>query len=233
MRYPLKLAESDGCACNHAPQCTSGYLAYLDGSTVLIGLYMIDMIPAYDGSNPSSCFVSSCSNTTPLTGWQNLTPVEILLTALSSLIRVPSETPPPYNARDDPFNDRGGGWGCNTFVPLLRGDGTKIASTGDIFDQPPGGINCIRGKLADHVGDHLLLSSEGAVLVIYPGTESSYPRPPQSLNNSDDGVSYKSNATLNFPDDPSPTLSNFDVSLILITSSFFLRLWNTAPPHIS
>ena len=148
MRYPLKLAESNGCACNHAPQCISGYLAYLDGSTVLIGLYMIYMIPAYDGSNPSSCFVSSCSNTTPLTGWQNLTPVEVVLTALSSLIRVPSETPPPYNARDD------------------------------------------------------------------------------------DGVSYKSNATLNFPDDPSPTLSNFDVSSILITSNIFLRLWNTAPPHI-
>ena len=99
-----------------------------------------------------------------------------------------------------------------------------MASTGDIFDQPPGGINCIRGKLADHVGDHLVLSSEAAVLVIYLGTESSYPRPPQSLNNSDDGVSYKSNATLNFPDDPSPTLSNFDVSSILVTSNFFLRL---------
>ena len=45
-------------------------------------------------------------------------------------------------------------------------------------------MNWIRGKLADHVGDHVVLSSEGAVLVTYLGTESSYPRPPQSLNNS-------------------------------------------------
>ena len=40
----------------------------------------------------------------------------------------------------------------------------------------------IRGKLADHVGDHVALSPEGAVLVTSPGTKLSYPRPPQSLN---------------------------------------------------
>ena len=32
----------------------------------------------------------------------------------------------------------GGGRGCNKFVPVLVGNGTKMASTGDIFDQPPG-----------------------------------------------------------------------------------------------
>ena len=32
----------------------------------------------------------------------------------------------------------GGGRGCNKFVPVLVGNGTKIAPTGDIFDQPPG-----------------------------------------------------------------------------------------------
>ena len=32
----------------------------------------------------------------------------------------------------------GRGRGCNTFVPVLGGNGTKIAPTGDIFDQPPG-----------------------------------------------------------------------------------------------
>ena len=31
-----------------------------------------------------------------------------------------------------------GGRGCNKFVPVLGGDGTKRSSTGDIFDQPPG-----------------------------------------------------------------------------------------------
>ena len=70
------------------------------------------------------------------------------------------------------------------FVPILRGNGTKIAPTGEIFDQPPGGMSWIRGKLANHVGDHVVLSPEEGVLVTSPGTESSYPRLPQSLNNS-------------------------------------------------
>ena len=32
----------------------------------------------------------------------------------------------------------GGGRGCNIFVPVLGGNGTKIAPPRDIFDQPPG-----------------------------------------------------------------------------------------------
>ena len=60
----------------------------------------------------------------------------------------------------------------------------KVALTGEIFEQPLGGMSWIQGKLADHVGDHVVPSSEGAVLVASPGTESSYPRPPRSLNNS-------------------------------------------------
>ena len=66
----------------------------------------------------------------------------------------------------------------------MKGDGTKIAPTGDIFDEPPSEMSWIRGKLTDHVGDHVVLSPEGAVLVTSPGTESSYPRPPHSLNDS-------------------------------------------------
>ena len=31
-----------------------------------------------------------------------------------------------------------GGRGCDKFVPVLRGDGTKIAPPGDLFDQLPG-----------------------------------------------------------------------------------------------
>ena len=34
-----------------------------------------------------------------------------------------------------------GGRGCNNFVPVVRGNGTKIAPTGDIFDPPPGGMS--------------------------------------------------------------------------------------------
>ena len=75
-----------------------------------------------------------------------------------------------------------GGRGCNKFVPVLGGNGTKIAPTGDVFDQTPGQMRLIRGKLADYVGDRVVLSPEGGVLVTFPGTKSSYPRPPQSLN---------------------------------------------------
>ena len=70
---------------------------------------------------------------------------------------------------------------CTKIVPVLGGDGTKIAPPGDLFDQPPGEMNCIQGKLADYSGDHAVLSPEGVVLAPSPGTESSYPRPPQSL----------------------------------------------------
>ena len=28
------------------------------------------------------------------------------------------------------------GWGCNKYVPVLGGDGTKIAPPRDLFDQP-------------------------------------------------------------------------------------------------
>ena len=79
---------------------------------------------------------------------------------------------------------KGGGRGCNKFVPVLGGDGTKIVPPEDVFDQPPDEMNWIRGKLADHTGDHVVLSPEGVVLVPSPGTEPSYPRPPQSLKHS-------------------------------------------------
>ena len=72
----------------------------------------------------------------------------------------------------------GGGRGCNKFFLVLGGDGTRTAPTGYIFDQPPGGMIPVRGKLANRVGDHVVLSPEGAVLVTSPGTESSYPHPP-------------------------------------------------------
>ena len=38
----------------------------------------------------------------------------------------------------DQFNDWGGRRGCNIFDPVLGGNGTKIAPTGNIFDQSPG-----------------------------------------------------------------------------------------------
>ena len=73
--------------------------------------------------------------------------------------------------------------GCRKFIPVL-GDGTKVAPPGDIIDQPSSEMSWTRGKFADHVGDHVVLPPEGTVLVTSSGTESSYPPPPQSLNDS-------------------------------------------------
>ena len=70
-----------------------------------------------------------------------------------------------------------GGAGMSKFVPVLGGDGTKIAPPADLFDQPPGEMR-IQGKLADHVRDHAVLSPVGVILVTSPRTESSYPHPP-------------------------------------------------------
>ena len=55
----------------------------------------------------------------------------------------------------------GGGRGCNNSIPVLGGNGMKITPTEDIFDQPPGGMISVRGKLSDHVGDHVVLSPKG------------------------------------------------------------------------
>ena len=71
-----------------------------------------------------------------------------------------------------------------------------MAPTWDVFDQPPGQIRWIWGKLADHVGDHVVSSPEGAVLVTSSGTKSSYPRPPQSLNPSKLSFTPWSNSNL-------------------------------------
>ena len=68
------------------------------------------------------------------------------------------------------------GRGCRKLVAVLRGDSTKIVLPGDIFDQTPSEMSRVRGKLADHEGDHVVLSPEGAVLVTSPRMESLYCR---------------------------------------------------------
>ena len=55
---------------------------------------------------------------------------------------------------------------------------------GDLFDQSPGEMSLIRGKLADHVENYVVLSPEGVVLVTSTGTKSSYSRSPRSLKHS-------------------------------------------------
>ena len=69
--------------------------------------------------------------------------------------------------------------------PCFRRGRHENSPTGDIFDQPPGDFFLLWDTLADHLEDHVVLSSEGAVLVTSPGTESSYPRPRLSLNDSE------------------------------------------------
>ena len=61
----------------------------------------------------------------------------------------------------EPVQRLGGGRGGNIFVPVLGGNSTKIAPTGDIFDQPPDQMRQNRDKLADHVGDHAVSSRKG------------------------------------------------------------------------
>ena len=70
------------------------------------------------------------------------------------------------------------GGGGNNFVPVSGGEGTKIVPLGDLFEQPPSEMNLSSGKLADHAGDHVVLSPERVVFVPSPGAKSLYPRPP-------------------------------------------------------
>ena len=65
-----------------------------------------------------------------------------------------------------------------------KGRHINSPSKGDLFDQPPGEMSSIWGKLADHIEDAVVLSPEEVVLVTSPGTESSYPRPPHPLEHS-------------------------------------------------
>ena len=97
----------------------------------------------------------------------------------------PCQAPPTES-----FNHWGGRV-CHKFVPVLVGDAPKIAPPGDITDESPPEMSSIRGKLADHVGDRVVLSLEGVVLVTSPGTESSYPRPLQSLNDSNENIARR------------------------------------------
>ena len=76
------------------------------------------------------------------------------------------------------FNNWGGGRGCHRFVPILVGGGTKTAPPRDLFDQSSGEIGSIQGMLADHVGDHVVLSPEGVVLVTSRGRNCRIPAPP-------------------------------------------------------
>ena len=76
-------------------------LARLDGCHALTGLFMVDMIPSYGGSNPSKRFVSSGRQTTPLTEYRDLELGDTLGNAYLPLLRVPLEALNPQDGTED------------------------------------------------------------------------------------------------------------------------------------
>ena len=101
----------------------------------------------------------------------------------------------------------------------------KIAPTGDIFDQPPGQMRWIRVKIADHVGNHVVLSPERAVVVTSPGTKSSYPRPPQSLDPSGTHIARRIVVWSNRVRLPIPLVVSLSGKLIFPFPRSCLRIW--------
>ena len=84
-----------------APQLVPVNLARLDGCHALMDLYMVDMIPGYDGSNPLKRFVSSGRQTSHLTQYQDLEPGDILSNARSPLLSVHLEARNPHDGEEN------------------------------------------------------------------------------------------------------------------------------------
>ena len=77
-----------------------------------------------------------------------------------------------------PVESLGGGGGGERLSHFGRGRHENSPSRGDIFDRPRCERSSIWTKVADLVGDHVVLSSKEAVLVVSPGMESSLNPPP-------------------------------------------------------
>ena len=80
-----------GVSLTDSPQLIPVNLVHLDGSPALTGHYMVNLLPVHDDSNPSEHFVSSGRQPIPLTGYQEVEFGDVLGTASSPLLRVPSE----------------------------------------------------------------------------------------------------------------------------------------------
>ena len=109
--YILDRASSDnvyhlvydglGVSLTDSPQLIPVNLVRRDGSPALTGLYMVDLPPAPDSSDPSERFVSSGRQLIPLAEYQNLEHGDVLGTASSPLLRVPLEALTLHNAPTD------------------------------------------------------------------------------------------------------------------------------------
>ena len=92
--------DDPGVSLNSTPQLTPVSLIRLDGSLAPTGRHMVDIIPTHDGQDPSEHFVCSGRQTTPLTGYRDLEPGDILGTASAPLLRVPLKSLAPHDAHN-------------------------------------------------------------------------------------------------------------------------------------
>ena len=93
--------DSPGLSLILSPQLAPVNLTRLNGSPVLTGHYMVDIITTHDGQYPSEYFVASGRQTIPLTGYRDLEPGDILGTASALLLRVPLEALAQHNELRD------------------------------------------------------------------------------------------------------------------------------------
>ena len=93
--------DGPGMSLTSSPQLVPVNLTRPNGSPALPGHYMVDIITTHDGQYPSEHFVASGRQTTPLTGYRDLEPGDIVGTASAPLLRVPLEALAQHNQLRD------------------------------------------------------------------------------------------------------------------------------------
>ena len=89
--------DGPGMSLNSSLQLVPVNLTRLNGSPVLTGHYIVDIITTHDGHDPSEHFVVSDRQTIPLTRYRDLEPEDILGTASAPLLHVLLEAPAQHN----------------------------------------------------------------------------------------------------------------------------------------
>ena len=114
-----------------SPQLIPVNIVRLDGSPALTGHYMVNLLPVHDDSNPSEYFVSSGRQSTPLMGYQELEPGDVLGTASLPLLRVPLESLTHHDVTADVS--------ALAELPAARASQTALphSTTPDFPDEPP------------------------------------------------------------------------------------------------
>ena len=86
---------------NSAPQRVPVRLIRLDGSVILTGHYIVDIVSTHDGQHPSEPFVGSSRQIIPFSGYRDLKPGDILGTTSAPLLCVPLEALVPHDEHND------------------------------------------------------------------------------------------------------------------------------------